>query len=72
VTPRKIPSPCTNLCIMDGPTGLCIGCGRTLEEIALWAMLSDRQRQAIVAVLDERLALSGLDHDPRRLKPETG
>jgi len=57
---------------MDGPTGLCIGCGRTLQEIAMWETLDQRQRKTIVAVLEDRLALSGLNRDPRRLKPEAG
>lgn len=29
-------SPCTNVCTMDTDTGWCLGCGRTLGEIAEW------------------------------------
>ena len=29
-----VPSPCVSVCRMDARRGLCIGCCRTLEEIA--------------------------------------
>ncbi len=48
-------SPCIKLCVMDAASGLCAGCGRTLEEIARWGALSDSQRAAVMAVLPERL-----------------
>lgn len=34
---RLLPkSPCINVCAMDTDTGWCLGCGRTLGEIAEW------------------------------------
>ena len=36
-----VPSPCTNVCRMDERSGWCVGCMRTLDEIAAWATLSD-------------------------------
>ena len=53
-------SPCVKVCIMDPERNACIGCGRTLEEIALWGRMSDEQRDAVMADLParrERLAL---------------
>lgn len=50
-----IPSPCIKLCAVSGQSGLCIGCGRTLVEIAAWGSLTDRERQAITAALPDRL-----------------
>lgn len=52
----KPSSPCTKLCVLDAATGLCEGCGRTREEIALWGSLSEAQRLAVMAGLPERLA----------------
>ena len=48
-------SPCVKLCALDSATGLCVGCGRTLNEIGGWLGLSDGQRRAIIASLPARL-----------------
>jgi uncharacterized protein len=55
-----ISSPCTKVCVVDGPTGLCFGCGRTLPEIAKWGSLSEEQRLAIMATLAERMRENGI------------
>jgi uncharacterized protein len=49
-------TPCINLCLLDSEFGLCLGCGRTLEEIAGWASMTDRERRAVMALLPARLA----------------
>ncbi len=41
-------SPCTGVCQLDGRTQTCIGCGRTIAEIAAWATLTESERRAIV------------------------
>lgn len=51
-----ISTPCQKVCAVEGQSGLCIGCGRTLREIAAWASLDEPQRQAIMAELPARLA----------------
>jgi predicted Fe-S protein YdhL (DUF1289 family) len=57
--PRPKPSsPCTKLCLLDGATGLCEGCGRTRDEIALWGSMSEPQRRAVMAELDLRLRIA--------------
>ena len=53
--PPKPSSPCTKVCVLDARTGLCQGCGRTRDEIALWGSLSEPQRRAIMAGLEARL-----------------
>ncbi len=42
-----VPSPCTNVCVLDG--SICTGCGRTIEEVVNWAQLSDEQKKAVLA-----------------------
>lgn len=53
-----IASPCVQLCSIDQTTGLCVGCGRTLAEIAAWTRLSGEERRAIMAALPARIAAS--------------
>ena len=48
-------SPCVRICTIDRSTGLCGGCGRTLEEIAVWGGLDETARRTIMAQLPERL-----------------
>jgi uncharacterized protein len=43
---------------MDATSGLCLGCGRTLDEIARWSAMSNEKRRAIMAELPARIALS--------------
>jgi predicted Fe-S protein YdhL (DUF1289 family) len=40
-------SPCTGVCTLDR-SSICVGCGRTLDEIAQWPAAGDARRQAIV------------------------
>jgi len=48
------PSPCTRICRIDETTGWCLGCKRTLSEIADWPMLSAREKQDMLARLARR------------------
>ncbi|PHY12654.1 DUF1289 domain-containing protein [Caulobacter sp. B11] len=52
--PRAIATPCVKVCAVDGVSGVCLGCRRTLPEIAGWAQLSDDERAAIIAALPGR------------------
>jgi predicted Fe-S protein YdhL (DUF1289 family) len=47
-------TPCIEICDIDAASGLCIGCGRSLDEIARWADMSAEQRRAIMAILPAR------------------
>jgi predicted Fe-S protein YdhL (DUF1289 family) len=49
-------SPCVSICRLDPRTRHCIGCGRSIDEIAAWPELSDAQRLAIKAELPARIA----------------
>lgn len=53
---EKPSTPCIKVCAVSGQTGQCIGCGRTLPEIARWGRMSEPERLAIMAVLPERMS----------------
>ncbi len=52
--PRAVSSPCILVCTVDGASGLCLGCLRTLEEIATWSRMGEAERTRIMAGLAER------------------
>lgn len=54
--PPVISSPCIRVCVIDPPSGLCVGCGRSGAEIGGWLSMSEAQRLAIMAQLPQRLA----------------
>ena len=51
-------TPCVAICRIDPATGLCIGCGRTGEEITAWATMSETERLTVMAGLEQRLAIA--------------
>ncbi|MBX3429953.1 MAG: DUF1289 domain-containing protein [Hyphomonadaceae bacterium] len=53
---QPISTPCIKVCAVSGQTGQCIGCGRTLQEIARWGAMEEAERQAIMRDLPDRLA----------------
>lgn len=59
MTDRTAPpvlTPCIGVCRIDPMLRLCVGCGRTLDEIGRWARLSDPERRHIMeACLPARL-----------------
>lgn len=48
-------SPCVNVCVLDPVSGLCRGCGRTLDEIAQWTRLAPADRARITLEAPLRL-----------------
>jgi predicted Fe-S protein YdhL (DUF1289 family) len=52
----NIESPCNKVCVMHPSLGLCIGCGRSLDEIARWSDFATAERARIMAQLPPRLA----------------
>jgi uncharacterized protein len=56
-----IETPCINVCVVDR-SGYCVGCGRSLSEIASWSTLSNEARRRIMAALPQRLQTLG--HQP--------
>ena len=47
-------SPCNDVCRIDEPSGLCLGCHRTLDEIARWSTMSDAHKRAVLDALPAR------------------
>ncbi|HLX29328.1 MAG TPA: DUF1289 domain-containing protein [Casimicrobiaceae bacterium] len=43
----RVASPCISVCRIDDATGLCVGCFRTLDEIAAWGALDDEARRVV-------------------------
>jgi len=50
-----IKTPCVKVCVVDGQSGHCLGCGRNLGEIARWARFSDCERELVMAALPARI-----------------
>ncbi|MGO8797578.1 MAG: DUF1289 domain-containing protein [Roseiarcus sp.] len=48
-------TPCVQICVIDPRSALCVGCGRTVREIAAWGSLDEPSRLAIMAGLQARL-----------------
>ena len=53
-TEACLETPCIDICEIDAGTGLCLGCGRSLDEIASWAEMSPSERRAVMTTLPAR------------------
>jgi predicted Fe-S protein YdhL (DUF1289 family) len=53
-----VTSPCTKVCVMDAANRYCLGCRRTLGEIARWGEMSDAEQAAVSAQLCNRSVTS--------------
>lgn len=47
-------SPCVSICMMDPSADICMGCCRTLDEIADWHKYTDEQREQVMSQLKSR------------------
>jgi len=54
-TPNHPDSPCIKLCQMDDAKRYCMGCMRTLNEIASWAGMSAEDKQKVLAMRELRM-----------------
>ena len=50
-----VTSPCVRDCCLDD-NEVCLGCGRTLQDILRWQAASDDEREAILAAAKARVA----------------
>ena len=54
---KNLPSPCVSICKLNKSTGLCEGCFRTKNEIALWPSMNNDERLSLLPILRERQGL---------------
>ena len=47
-------SPCIGVCIIDPASGYCLGCARTIPEIAGWLDFTPEEKRRLLDVLAER------------------
>ena len=47
-------TPCIKVCQMDPRRGICLGCKRSLDEIARWGAMTDEDRDRVMAELPKR------------------
>lgn len=52
-------TPCVAICVIDPKAKLCLGCGRTLQEIARWGRMESEERLSIMATLETRMTDAG-------------
>lgn len=50
-----IETPCLKICALDASSATCLGCGRTLDEIARWSQMSADERRRIMRELPARM-----------------
>ncbi len=53
---EQVPSPCISVCVMDADGSVCLGCFRTLDEIAAWSVLDANAKRQVLAALPARAA----------------
>lgn len=51
-------SPCVSVCVLD-ECNCCIGCHRTMNEIARWGRMSPAEQWAVIARIDQVRAADG-------------
>jgi predicted Fe-S protein YdhL (DUF1289 family) len=68
-----IESPCVQICTLDARSGICLGCGRTVDEIAGWIAMSGPERSRVMKELPARLATTKSDQSRNTIaKTATG
>jgi predicted Fe-S protein YdhL (DUF1289 family) len=50
-----IPSPCISVCQMDVQSGLCLGCWRSMDEIARWGGASRAYQRSVWRCIEARI-----------------
>jgi predicted Fe-S protein YdhL (DUF1289 family) len=57
-----VASPCIDVCSLAAD-GVCIGCGRNIDEIAAWSGLPDDGKRAVLELARRRRATMGVSGD---------
>jgi predicted Fe-S protein YdhL (DUF1289 family) len=51
---KALKTPCIKVCQMDPARGVCIGCCRTLDEIARWGSMAPEEQESVMGELANR------------------
>jgi uncharacterized protein len=51
---NEVESPCVKICVVHPEVGLCMGCYRTVDEIAAWSCMTPEARRAVMSELPAR------------------
>jgi uncharacterized protein len=62
-------SPCNSVCRIDECSGWCLGCYRTLDEIAAWSVMTEAQKLALRVALQARRRMARLESAPGKERP---
>lgn len=54
---NEVDSPCVKICVVHPEARLCIGCHRSLDEIAQWSKMTGEQRTRVKDDLPARASL---------------
>ena len=57
-TSHQVASPCVSICDINNDSGLCEGCFRTLDEIAVWSQLDNAAKREVWSRIALRAAQS--------------
>jgi predicted Fe-S protein YdhL (DUF1289 family) len=49
----QVESPCIQVCTLDAQQ-ICVGCGRSLAEIAAWSRMSAQEKRAVILIAEQR------------------
>ncbi|MDF1793812.1 MAG: DUF1289 domain-containing protein [Thalassobaculaceae bacterium] len=56
-----VASPCVGVCSIDRETRFCLGCFRSMEEIAHWSRYDDTKRLDVIEALRQRQTEAGVN-----------
>jgi predicted Fe-S protein YdhL (DUF1289 family) len=54
---NEVESPCVKICVIHPEARICVGCRRSMDEIARWSAMTSKERRAIMAELQGRASL---------------
>jgi predicted Fe-S protein YdhL (DUF1289 family) len=54
---QEVESPCIRVCVVHPEARICVGCHRSVEEIAGWSRMTPEERRRIMAELPARAPL---------------
>jgi len=50
---KIVPSPCVDICALD-KKDICIGCGRSADEILGWGVMTNEQKRQVLKNISQR------------------